>query len=144
MSKRREDILPILNYYLNDIGGSSEDYIFSKSALMKLQMYDWPGNISQLINYVEKSLILNQDNDISNELEVDDLALQMGDDTLNISSNQSLELSLKEARYEFEREYLVSQIKRFNGNITKVSEFTGMERTALYRKLKSLDIKIDQ
>ncbi len=144
LSQRREDILPILDYYLDDIGGSSKNFKFSKSALTKLQTYDWPGNISQLINYVEKSLILNQDKDISNELEVDDLALQMGDDTATISSNQSLELSLKEARSEFEKEYLLSQIKRFNGNILKVSEFTGMERTALYRKIKSLDIKIDQ
>jgi len=67
----------------------------------------------------------------------------MGDDSANVSSNQSLDLSLKEARAEFEREYSLSQIKRFNGNISKVSEFTGMERTALYRKIKSLDIKID-
>ncbi len=143
LSQRRDDILPILEYYLSDIGGASKDFKFSKLALTKLQMFDWPGNISQLINYVEKSLILNQDNTNSNELEVDDLALQMGDDTATISSNQSLDLSLKEARFEFEREYLVSQIKRFNGNISKVSKFTGMERTALYRKIKSLDIKID-
>ncbi len=143
LSQRREDILPILDYYLNDIGGDSKNFKFSKSALTKLQMYDWPGNISQLINYVEKSLILNQDNSSSKELEVDDLALEMGDETATISSNHSLDLSLKEARYEFEKEYLLSQIKRFNGNITKVSEFTGMERTALYRKIKSLDIKID-
>ena len=106
-------------------------------------MYDWPGNISQLINYVEKSLILSQDNQDKLDLEVDDLALEMGDDTATISSKQSLDLSLKEARSEFEKEYLISQIKRFNGNITKVSEFTGMERTALYRKLKSLNIKTD-
>ncbi len=141
--ERREDILPILNHYLNNISGSSKNFIFSKSAITKLQMYDWPGNISQLINYVEKSLILNQDKDSPYELEVDDLALQMGDDTATISSNQSLELSLKDARSEFEKEYLVSQIKRFNGNMSKVSEFTGMERTALYRKIKSLNIKID-
>ncbi len=126
-----------------DISGKSGEFKFSKSALTKLQTYDWPGNISQLINYIEKSLILNQDNSITNELEVDDLALEMGDDTATISSNQSLDLSLKEARSEFEKEYLLSQIKRFNGNISKVSEFTGMERTALYRKIKSLDIKID-
>ncbi len=143
LSERREDILPILDYYLGDIGGDSKIYKFSKSALTKLQMYDWPGNISQLINYVEKSLILNQDNPSSTELEVDDLALQMGDDTATNSSNHSLDLSLKDARSEFEKEYLLSQIKRFNGNITRVSEFTGMERTALYRKLKSLDIKTD-
>ena len=105
-------------------------------------MYDWPANISQLINYVEKSLILNQDQNIK-ELEVDDLALQMGDETASNSSHNSLDLSLKEARSEFEKNYLISQIKRFNGNITKVSEFTGMERTALYRKFKSLDIKVE-
>ena len=122
---------------------NSQNFRFSRSALLKLQTYDWPGNVSQLINYVEKSLILNQDNNHSNELEVDDLALQMGDDSSSISSNQSLDLSLKEARFEFEKEYLISQINRFNGNISKVSDFTGMERTALYRKIKSLDIKID-
>ena len=143
LSDRRDDILPVLDYYLMHISSNSKHFKFSKSALTKLQTYDWPGNIAQLINYVEKSLILNQDKDISYELEVDDLALQMGDDTATISSNQSLELSLKEARFEFEKEYLLSQIKRFNGNMTKVSEFTGMERTALYRKIKSLDIKID-
>ncbi len=143
LSSRRDDILPILDYYLEYISGDSSTFKFSKSALTKLQMYDWPGNISQLINYVEKSLILNQDNNKSRELEVDDLALQMGDDTATISTNHSLDLSLKEARSEFEKEYLLSQIKRFNGNIAKVSEFTGMERTALYRKIKSLGIKID-
>ena len=141
LSQRREDILLILEYYLIEISGNKKKFKFSKSALTKLQMFDWPGNISQLINYVEKSLILNQDN--NNELEVDDLALQMGDDTAINSNNQSLDLSLKEARLGFEKEYLLSQIKRFNGNISKVSEFTGMERTALYRKIKSLDIKID-
>jgi len=143
LSKRRDDILPILDHYLEHITGNSKSFKFSNSALTKLQTYDWPGNISQLINYLEKSLILNQDKDITYELEVDDLALQMGDDSATISTNQSLELSLKDARFEFEKEYLVSQIKRFNGNISKVSEFTGMERTALYRKIKSLNIKID-
>ena len=58
-----------------------------------------------------------------------------------ISSNNYV-LSLKEARMEFEKEYLVSQIKRFSGNMKKLSEFTGMERTALYRKLKSLNISV--
>ena len=143
LSERREDILPILNFYLNHMSGNTYNFKFSKSALTKLQLYDWPGNISQLINYVEKSLILNQDNKSTNELEVDDLALQMGDESKVASSNQSLDLSLKEARLEFEKDYLLSQIKRFNGNIIKISNFTGMERTALYRKIKSLNIKID-
>ena len=143
LAQRREDILPILDYYLEKISGHSQDFKFSKSALTKLQMYNWPGNISQLINYIEKSLILNQDSNNKSKLEVDDLALQMGDDTATNSPNYTLDLSLKDARYEFEKEYLISQIKRFNGNISKVSDFTGMERTALYRKIKSLNIKID-
>ena len=142
LSDRRDDVLPILDFYLNEKSGGNLNFKFSSKALTKLQMYDWPGNISQLINYVEKSLILNQDQNIK-ELEVDDLALQMGDETASNSSNNSLDLSLKEARSEFEKNYLISQIKRFNGNITKVSEFTGMERTALYRKFKSLDIKVE-
>ena len=142
LSDRRDDVLPILNFYLNEKSGGNLNFKFSSKALTKLQMYDWPGNISQLINYVEKSLILNQDQNIK-ELEVDDLALQMGDETASNSSNNSLDLSLKEARSEFEKNYLISQIKRFNGNITKVSAFTGMERTALYRKFKSLDIKVE-
>ncbi len=142
LSDRRDDVLPILDFYLNEKSGGILNFKFSSKALTKLQMYDWPGNISQLINYVEKSLILNQDQNIK-ELEVDDLALQMGDESASNSSNNSLDLSLKEARSEFEKNYLISQIKRFNGNITKVSEFTGMERTALYRKFKSLDIKVE-
>ncbi len=142
LSDRRDDVLPVLDFYLNEKSGGNLNFKFSSRALTKLQMYDWPGNISQLINYVEKSLILNQDQNIK-ELEVDDLALQMGDETASNSSNNSLDLSLKEARSEFEKNYLISQIKRFNGNITKVSEFTGMERTALYRKFKSLDIKVE-
>ena len=103
-------------------------------------MYDWPGNVSQIINYVEKTIILNQGSSKVNKLDVDDLALEMGDYINEVNQKTNLDLSLKEARNEFEKEYLVSQIKRFNGNISKVSEFTGMERTALYRKIKSLKI----
>jgi two-component system nitrogen regulation response regulator NtrX len=59
----------------------------------------------------------------------------------NNKNNENYELSLKEARNNFEKDYLLSQIKRFNGNISKISKFTGMERTALYRKFKSLNIE---
>jgi two-component system nitrogen regulation response regulator NtrX len=65
--------------------------------------------------------------------------------SLNASMEARIsELSLKDARNNFEKDYLISQIKRFNGNIIKISEFTGMERTALYRKFKSLNIEIDK
>ena len=143
LSERIPDILPILNYYISKFNTRNINLSFSKSAISKLEMFEWPGNIAQLVNYVEKTLILNQSNIKDLVLDVDSLALEMGDYNKEQIITNNYELSLKEARIEFEKEYLLSQIKRFNGNITKVSEFTGMERTALYRKLKSLNITVN-
>jgi two-component system nitrogen regulation response regulator NtrX len=143
LSKRIPDILPILNYYISNFNNKNMNLTFSKSAITKLEMFDWPGNISQLVNYVEKTLILNQSSSKDLILDVDNLALEMGDYSKEHITPNNYDLSLKEARIEFEKEYLLSQIKRFSGNITKVSEFTGMERTALYRKLKSLNITVN-
>ena len=143
LSNRIPDIQPILNYYISKFNSRSVDLSFSKSAISKLEMFNWPGNIAQLVNYVEKTVILNQSVTEDIILDVDSLALDMGDYNNDSISSNNYDLSLKEARIEFEKEYLLSQIKRFNGNITKVSEFTGMERTALYRKLKSLNISVN-
>jgi two-component system nitrogen regulation response regulator NtrX len=143
LSDRIPDILPILNYYISKFNTRNINLSFSKSAITRLEMYNWPGNIAQLVNYVEKTVILNQAaiNDLV--LDVDNLALEMGDYNKEQITSNNYDLSLKEARIEFEKEYLLSQIKRFSGNISKVSEFTGMERTALYRKLKSLNISVN-
>ncbi len=143
LSDRIPDILPILNYYISKFNTRNLNLSFSKSAISKLEMFDWPGNIAQLVNYVEKTLILNQTANKDLILDVDNLALEMGDYNKDQNMNNNFDLSLKEARLEFEKEYLLSQIKRFSGNISKVSEFTGMERTALYRKLKSLNISVN-
>jgi two-component system, NtrC family, nitrogen regulation response regulator NtrX len=143
LSDRVPDILPILNYYVSKFNNRNFNLTFSKSAINKLSMFDWPGNISQLVNFVEKTLILNQSVKKNLILDIDNLALEMGDYSKDQITLNNYDLSLKEARIEFEKEYLLSQIKRFNGNITKVSEFTGMERTALYRKLKSLNILVN-
>jgi len=143
LSDRRQDIEPILDYYISYFNNRIHNLSFSKSAKMKLEIYDWPGNVSQLINYVEKTVILNQSVDSKIELDLDDLALDMGEFSKNNSAFDNLDLSLKDARAEFEKEYLLSQIKRFSGNMSKVSEYTGMERTALYRKIKSLKISLN-
>ena len=74
---------------------------------------------------------------------LDHLPINMSEFEDNSSISTHFGLSLKIARQNFEREYLLSQIKRFNGNIIKISEFTGMERTALYRKFKSLNISLN-
>ena len=144
LSSRRQDIIPIVQHYLSYYNESNKKNIsFSDSAISKLELYDWPGNVSQIINYIEKTIILNQGIDAKNKLDVDDLALEMGDYINEVTQKNNLDLSLKEARNEFEKEYLLSQIKRFNGNMLKISEFTGMERTALYRKIKSLNISLN-
>ena len=145
ISSRREDILPICEYYLEYYNKNKRfKFNFSKSAQSKLELYDWPGNVSQIINYAEKTIILNQDLNKQNHFEIENLPLDMGIYESDNNTQSNYELSLKEARFNFEKDYLLSQIKRFNGNIKKISEFTGMERTALYRKFKSLDIDTEK
>ena len=102
--------------------------------------YEWPGNVRELRNLIERIAILSPDSKdkISNIIKesLKDV------DIKEISSENSLSVPLKEARENFEKEYLTTQLKKFNGNISKTADFIGMERTALHRKLKSLNIKI--
>ena len=142
---RREDIVPICEYYINYYKKNDKfNFSFSSTAKTKLELYDWPGNVSQIINYAEKTIILNQNLDHKDFFEIENLPSDMGEYTNHQNKENNYELSLKEARNNFEKDYLLSQIKRFNGNIKKISEFTGMERTALYRKFKSLNIDTDK
>ena len=145
INSRREDIIPICNYYLKNYNKNKKyNFSLSKNSKIKLENYNWPGNISQIINYIEKTIILNQDNNIKSDFEIGNLPLDMGDFKIAENKENNFELSLKKARNNFEKDYLLSQIKRFNGNIKKISDFTGMERTALYRKFKSLNINSEK
>ena len=145
INSRREDIVIIFEFYLNYYNKNKKfNFIFSENAKSKLELYDWPGNISQIINYAEKTIILNHNLVANDQFEIDNLPLDMGEYNQIGKSDNNFELSLREARNNFEKDYLISQIKRFNGNIKKISDFTGMERTALYRKFKSLNITIDK
>jgi two-component system nitrogen regulation response regulator NtrX len=144
ISSRRDDIIPIYNYYLNYYNKNKIfKFSFSKISNARLELYKWPGNVSQIINYAEKTIILNQNLNNTNNFEIENLPLDMGEYEKKSNLENNYELSLKEARVNFEKDYLLSQIKRFNGNIVKISAFTGMERTALYRKFKSLNIDIE-
>jgi len=102
--------------------------------------YDWPGNVRELRNLVERIIILSpgQNQDKINEIIKESLSKTVSHD-FNISEN--LSFTLREARENFEREYLNSQLKKFNGNISKTAKFVGMERSALHRKLKLLGVK---
>jgi two-component system nitrogen regulation response regulator NtrX len=101
--------------------------------------YDWPGNVRELRNLIERIAILSPENPdkIQNIIK----ASLKKNDIKSISSENSLSVPLKEARENFEKEYLTTQLKKFNGNISKTADFIGMERSALHRKLKGLGIK---
>lgn len=141
LEERIEDIPMISNFFISELsekqGLPKRD--LSQQALVHLQSRNWPGNIRQLRNVLERSLILGaQSGEISvNELQTKDIV--SNDITVDLVSNM-LGFPLREARELFERDYLVAQVNRFGGNISKTSNFVGMERSALHRKLKSLNV----
>ena len=115
----------------------------SPEAMAVLQSSDWPGNIRQLRNNVERLMILSREGDDDTPISADMLPHEVGDmlpRTPSQSDGRILALPLRDAREVFEKEYLMAQINRFGGNISRTAEFVGMERSALHRKLKSLGI----
>tara|TARA_B110000037_G_scaffold141638_1_gene160226 strand:+ start:1304 stop:2659 length:1356 start_codon:yes stop_codon:yes gene_type:complete len=133
--------IPLLVEYFSDKISSNYnlDKLDIDTSNNYLLNYEWPGNIRELRNLIERIAILSPDstNKISNIIK-ESLKKPKLDD---ISSENSLSVPLKEARENFEKEYLTSQLKKFNGNISKTADFIGMERSALHRKLKGLGIK---
>ncbi len=145
LSERREDIGELIGFFMDQISVNSglPKRRIAPDAMAVLQSHDWPGNIRQLRNNVERLMILAT-GDAEAEITADMLPSEVGalvPSTPNGAGGERLMgLPLREAREAFEREYLVAQISRFGGNISRTAEFIGMERSALHRKLKSLGI----
>lgn len=141
LSERREDIPALVQHffarYANDQGLPPPD--ISMEAMAALQAYEWPGNVRQLRNVVERTVILAPRERLG-RIEVDMLPAEINSGRLAGDSGMSTLMGapLREARENFEREYLRVQIRRFSGNISKTAAFIGMERSALHRKLKLL------
>ena len=143
LRERREDIADLTAHFAEEIAKQSgfARAQFSDGALAALRAYNWPGNIRQLRNAVEWAMIM-RGADAQKILTEENLPPEV---TGNISgggndNSQLMGLPLREAREMFERDYLKAQIERFAGNVSKTAEFVGMERSALHRKLKSLDL----
>jgi two-component system, NtrC family, nitrogen regulation response regulator NtrX len=142
LAERRDDI-PLLARHFLDLLHRSQGLPrreLSQDAEAHLQAMGWPGNIRQLRNVIERALILG---DGSGPVEPRDLAAEgPGDEAEGriVLSGGLATLPLREARELFEREYLLTQIQRFGGNISRTATFVGMERSALHRKLKSLGV----
>jgi two-component system nitrogen regulation response regulator NtrX len=145
LAERREDIPGLVDFFMNQISISSGLPVrrIGDDAMAILQTNEWPGNVRQLRNMVERVMILT-DGEASAVVSADMLPDDAGNSAGFASSGNNgehfMSLPLREAREIFEREYLMAQINRFGGNISRTAEFVGMERSALHRKLRALGV----
>ncbi|HAU76138.1 MAG TPA: sigma-54-dependent Fis family transcriptional regulator [Agrobacterium sp.] len=145
LSERREDIPFLVDMFMRQISEQAgiRPRKIGDDAMAVLQTHDWPGNIRQLRNNIERLMILARPEGGEAPISADMLPSDIGDMLPKISAQGDqhiMTLPLREAREMFERDYLVAQINRFGGNISRTAEFVGMERSALHRKLKSLGV----
>ena len=145
LAERREDIPELVNYFMEQISQSTglPQRKIGGDAMAVLQSHDWPGNVRQLRNNVERLMILaggEPDAAITANMLPQDVGSMVPSMPNGNGGEQLMGLPLREARELFEREYLLAQINRFGGNISRTAEFVGMERSALHRKLKALGV----
>ena len=145
LRERREDIPDLVVHFLARFAAERRIATpnVSEEAIAALQAHDWPGNVRQLRNIIERTLIMAPGDRVEC-IEVDLLPSEVvegpGAATMGSSSIAIMGSPLREARESFEREYLKVQIRRFSGNISRTASFIGMERSALHRKLKALGL----
>ena len=143
LESRRDDIPELASYFIKELNSDQGLPLkkLSTDALAMMQTMRWPGNVRQLKNLIERVLILGGAEKTIEASELDSGAADNTSDNAPFTLSASLaSLPLREAREMFEREYLVAQINRFGGNISRTANFVGMERSALHRKLKSLNV----
>lgn len=143
LSERREDIPALVQHYVARFAADRRvpPPDVAPDAMAALQAVEWPGNVRQLRNVIERTMILAPSDRIA-RIELDMLPSETtsGENEDHLMSNSIMTSPLREARENFEREYLRVQIKRFSGNISRTASFIGMERSALHRKLKLLGL----
>jgi len=145
LSERREDVAELARYFLAryaaERGMPTPD--LSEDAVAALQTYDWPGNVRQLRNVIERTMIMAPTTSMA-ILDIDMLPSEVTAEPSRLMPGQAarsiMGTPLREAREAFEREYLRAQIRCFSGNISRTAAFIGMERSALHRKLKALGL----
>jgi two-component system nitrogen regulation response regulator NtrX len=151
LRERREEIIPMFEFFMSDISklyGKAPKRL-SAEAITALESYHWPGNVRQLKNLVEWLIIMDRHNSAESHTHITlkDLPPEIsGSSPIQVNWMKGLDimsLPLREARELFERHYLTSQISRFSGNISQTANFVGMERSALHRKLKTLQLNED-
>ena len=140
LNKRIEDIPLLVDYFVKNISSNYKIKPFKVQDNNYLLNYNWPGNVRELRNLIERVTILSQGKDENRILNIIKESLTLSESD-KFSINETLDYPLREARENFEKEYLITQLKKFSGNISKTARFVGMERSALHRKLKLLGVK---
>lgn len=145
LSERREDIPELIDVFMDQISIATglPKRLIAEDAMAVLQTHDWPGNVRQLRNNIERLMILAAGDPsvaITAGMLPQDVGSAAPGTPTGSGGERLLGLPLREAREIFEREYLIAQINRFGGNISRTAEFVGMERSALHRKLRSLGV----
>lgn len=151
LRERVEDIEPLIENFLERFAQQTGQLrrVLSKDVLAKLRLYRWPGNVRQLKNMMEWVTIMTPAPTEKAVLTQEDMPPEFssngsaGKDSEESEDFNYIDTPLREAREQFEKNYLRAQVKRFKGNVSQTAEFIGMERSALHRKLKSLDISLN-
>ncbi len=144
LSERREDIPELATDLLRRVADATglASRTIGEDTLAALQGHDWPGNVRQLRNVIERLLIMAPSG--GGPIRADILPSDVSEDAPSVlrweKGGEIMQLPLRDAREVFEREYLLAQVTRFGGNISRTATFVGMERSALHRKLKSLGL----
>ncbi len=144
LSERRDDIPELVRFFVQQIAASSglPPRVIADDAMAVLQAHDWPGNVRELRNNIERLLIMcggEAGSPITAEMLPDEIGSSVPF-AANGGAEHLMSKPLRDAREIFERDYLIAQINRFGGNISKTAEFVGMERSALHRKLRTLGV----
>ena len=143
--ERREDVPLLVEHFVAQISQSTglPPRRIGDDAMAVLQSHDWPGNVRQLRNIVERLMIMtggDPETIITADMLPDDITSNVPLSPNGAGGEHLMSLPLRDAREIFEREYLMAQINRFGGNISRTAEFVGMERSALHRKLRALGV----
>ena len=145
LSERREDIPSLIDFFMEQISSAAglPKRGMAEDALAILQSHEWPGNVRELRNNVERLMILcggDPNAAINADMLPQEVGSRVPSSPNGAGGEKFMAMPLREAREIFEREYLIAQISRFGGNVSRTAEFIGMERSALHRKLKTLGV----
>jgi two-component system nitrogen regulation response regulator NtrX len=149
LKERRDDIPLLVRHFMERAATAAgqRPRVISEDAMAALQANEWAGNVRELRNIVEWVMIMapgGPDDPIRADMLPAEFDAKFSAARPSDRNTEIMGLPLRDAREIFEREYLLAQVTRFGGNISRTAAFVGMERSALHRKLKSLGIQADE